>query len=226
MKNYTVLHEKLLYNKKKIITKEELSDTCKLLKISYESAINYLLTKKYVLRIFRGIFYIKSLEERKLGKLELNFYDVLKEAFKIKGIENWYFGLETAIKFNNLTHEYFTITYVISDKLKRKEVMDIFGYKVKFISIKKELTNFGIIKDNFPYSDTEKTILDKIYLGFYKGLDKVIIRNNIIEYYDECDKKKLINYAKHYPKTVRRFIESLDNDKKRNNLFYNKKEGN
>lgn len=217
MKYYKILNEKLLYSKKKIITKVELSEACKILKIPYNSAINYLLTKEYLVRIFRGIFYIKSLEERKLGKMELTFYDVLKEAFKIKGIANWYFGLETAIKFNNLTHEYFTITYVISDKLKRKEVMDIFGYKVKFISIKKELTNFGIVKDNFPYSDPEKTILDKIYLGFYKGLDKVTIKNNIIEYYDECDKKKLINYAKHYPKTVMRFIESLNNDKKRNN---------
>lgn len=209
MKNYTVLHEKLLYNKKKIITKDELSETCKLLKISYESAINYLLTKKYVIRIFRGIFYIRSLEERKIGKMEMNFYEVLKEALKIKGIENWYFGLETAIKFNNLTHEYFTITYVISDKLKRKEVMGIFGYKVKFIAIKKELTSFGIVKNNFSYSDPEKTILDKIYLGLYKGLDNSIIRNDIIEYFDECDEKKLINYTKHYPKSVLKFIENL-----------------
>ena len=217
MKSYKILNEKLLYNKKKIITKDDLSKESKALGLSYNSAINYLLTKKYIIRIFRGIFYIRSLEERKLGKMELTFYNVLKEALKIKGIENWYFGLETAIKFNNLTHEYFTITYVISDKLKRKEVMDIFGYKVKFVAIKKELFKFGIIKDNVSYSDPEKTILDKIYLGLHKGLDNFTIKNSIIEYFDECDKKKLINYAKHYPKSVLKFVENINNDKKRNN---------
>ena len=83
--------------------------------------------------------------------------------------------------------------------------------------LKKELTKFGIIKNKFPYSDPEKTILDKIYLGIYNGLTDSIIKNNIIEYFDECDKKKLINYAKHYPKSVSRFIENINNDKKRNN---------
>ena len=221
MKHYKILNEKLLYSKSKIITKDELSKACKILKIPYNSAINYLLTKKYLDRILRGIFYIRSLEERRLGKIEMNFYEVLKEALKMKKIENWYFGLETALKFNNLTHEYFTITYVISDKLKRRKEMDILSYKVKFIAIKEELTKFGIIKGNIPYSDIEKTVLDKIYLGLYRGLDKFTIKNSIIDYFDECNKKKLIKYAKHYPGTVLRFIESLNNDKKRNNWFFN-----
>lgn len=214
---YRILVEKLRIAGKKMVTRDELRVYCKLLGISYESAINYLLDNEYVVRVFRGIFYVKSIEERKFGKEDMTFYEILKEALKIKGVKNWYLGLDTALKFNNLTHEFFTITFVINDKLFRAKPMLIMGRKVKFYKLTPKMFFFGIVKHTFPYSDPEKTILDEVYLGLYKGLTEYLIKNRIIDYIDNCDKKKLIKYAKHYPKTVLRMVEKIKDDTKGNN---------
>jgi predicted transcriptional regulator of viral defense system len=171
--------------------------------------INYLLDNSYITRILRGIFYINSMEERKKKTSNISFYSAISEALKIKGVKNWYFGLESAIKLNNLTHEYFVIDFIISDKIKRPRPIMILGHKVKFVKIKKELTTFGIKKENIPYSDIEKTILDMVYLGIYKGSSESSIKNDIIDYIDKCNKAKLINYAEHYPKTILKFIQKI-----------------
>lgn len=204
--SYRLLSEKLLIENKKIVTREKIRGYCKPLKLSYESAINYLLNRKYIIRILRGIFYVKGAEERKEETIDISFYKAISEAMEIKGIKNWYFGLETAIKLNNLTHEYFAVDYVISDKLKRPRPITILGHKVKFLAIKKGLTEFGIKKGSIPYSDIEKTILDIIYLGIYNNLLPSEIKNKIAGYINKCNKIKLINYTKHYPKTVLKFI--------------------
>lgn len=205
--SYKLIVEKLWRNEKKFITREELRSYSKMLKLSYESVIGYLLNNKYIIRILRGIFYVRSIEEKKKDTINISFYDAIAEALKIKKITNWYFGLESAIKLNNLTHEYFTIDYIISDKLKRPKPIKILGHKVKFLSIKKELLNFGIKKDKIPYSDAEKTILDIIYFSLYNNLSEPEIKNKIEDYISKCNRKKLKEYSKYYPKTVLRLIE-------------------
>jgi len=213
--SYRLLTKKLLIANKKFVTRKELREYCKTLKITYESAISYLLSNKYVERTFRGIFYVKSIEERKLGISNMTFFEVMKEAMKIKGIPCWYFGLESALKLNNLTHEYFTIEFIVSEKIRRPKPIEILGHKVRFLAIKKSLTAFGINKEPFPYSDTEKTILDIAYFGIYRGLSKYAIKNNLVDYVEKCNRKKLLKYAENYPKSVLILINSIKNDKKR-----------
>lgn len=205
--SYKLIIEKLWRNEKRFITREELKSYSKMLKLSYESVISYLLSNEYLVRILRGIFYVKSIEEKKKNTINISFYDAIAEALKIKGIKNWYFGLESAIKLNNLTHEYFTIDYIISDKLKRPRPIEILGHKVKFISIKKGLLDFGIKKDKTQYSDIEKTMLDIVYFSFYNNLSEPEIKNKIEDYLPKCNRKRLKTYSKYYPKTVSEFIE-------------------
>jgi len=137
--------------KNKFLTRVVLKSYCKTLEIDYYSAIRYLLSNKYLVRILRGIFYIKSIEEKKSDRININYLEAIKEALIIKGIKNWYFGMETALKLNTLTHEYFNIDYVISDSLYRSEAFEILGHKIKFLKIKKDLINFGIKKDKLNY---------------------------------------------------------------------------
>jgi len=205
--SYKLIIEKLWRNEKKFITREELKGYSRMLKLPYESVIGYLLSNKYIIRILRGIFYVKSIEEKKKNIVNISFYNAITEALKIKKVNKWYFGLESAIKLNNLTHEYFSIDYIISDKLKRPRSIEILGHKIKFISIKKELLNFGIKKDKIPYSDTEKTILDIVYFSIYNNLSEPEIKNKIGDYMPKCNRKKLKEYSKYYPKTVSSFID-------------------
>lgn len=206
---YKLIIKKLHLEKNKIVEHNLIRDYCNKLNMDYYSVIRYLTHYKYLIRIMKGIFYKPSFEERKKGNIEINYVDAIKEALKIKGVKNWYFGVESAIKLNNLTHEFFNIEYIISDKIFRVNPFSILGHKIKFIKLKSSLVNFGIVKKNIPYSDVEKTILDMIYLFRYKGLNEKEIKNKIEPYLKSCSKNKLIKYSKKYNETIKKFIGEL-----------------
>jgi hypothetical protein len=194
--------EKLARDNKKFILSDEIKDYCRKLSLDYLPTIKYLLRNKYLARIFRGIFYVYSIEERKLGKSEMNSFEILKEALKIKGVINWYFGLETGLKFNNLTHEYFTIDYVINDKIFRAKSITIMGRRVKFYKLSPKMFWFGIVKKNVNYSDSEKTLLDLLYLKHYT-------KEEFEEIAEELSKTKLLKYMKNYDKRVINIVREM-----------------
>ena len=201
--------KKLELSNNKFITRNTIRGYCKELHLDYYTVIRYLTSNDYLIRILRGIFYIKSIEERRLKKIDISCSDAIKEAFKIKGIKNWYFGLESAIKLNNLTHEYFAIETIITDAIFRPRPIDILGVKVKLIKINESLFKFGLTGDEFKYSDTEKTLLDMIYLGRYNNYSEEEIKSRVLHLVINCKKNKLKEYAGNYPKTVRKFLSGL-----------------
>lgn len=194
--------EKLARDNKKLIVSEEIKDYCRKLSLNYLPTIKYLIRNKYLGRIFRGIFYVYSVRERKFGISDMSHFEILREALKLKGIKNWYFGLETGLKFNNLTHEYFTIEYIINDKIFRAKPISILGYKVKFYKLVPKMFKFGIVKHLNPYSDPEKTLLDLFYLKHYD-------KGNFEEIAETVSKSKLTKYAKYYDKRTIKAVEEL-----------------
>jgi len=207
---YRLFVRKLLLRKERFISSEELKEECAKLKMPYEKAIKYLYLYKYVMRILRGFFYIPTVEERKYKTRKPNLYEAISKAMEHKKVKNWYFGLETAIKLNNVTHEFFTIDYVVSDKIFRAKPIEILGRKVKFVKLSKKLFGFGIKKTgNASYSDLEKTILDLIHIKKYSGESNKAIRDYLIEYADEANKNKLEKYSKHYSKSVKKMLKEL-----------------
>jgi len=144
-----------------------------------------------------------------MGKVSVSTMIAMAEALKIKGV-NWYLGLDSALKMNNTTHEFFNMDTIISDKIFRKKPLLILGNKIRFVKLKKKLLDFGIRRlGTIRYSDIEKTVLDIIYLSKYKGLRDEEIRNNIMELISLCSKEKLLEYAKKYNNTTKTFIEDL-----------------
>ncbi|MDI6737747.1 MAG: hypothetical protein QME12_04505 [Nanoarchaeota archaeon] len=196
--------KKLSLANKKYATRAEIESFCRELKIGYPMAIGYLARHKYLIRILRGIFYVMSIEERKMGKLNISYLEAIKEALRIKGIKSWYFGLETALKLNNLTHEYFAVDTVISGAIFRAKPINIMGHKIAFIKLKPSLAVFGIKKDAIPYSDAEKTMLDFIYLKRRGRIGAVPL-----ELISACSKAKLIKYSNYYGNAVKKEMEML-----------------
>ena len=194
--------EKLARDNKKFILADEIKDYCRKLSFDYLPTIKYLLRNKYLARIFRGIFYVYSTEERKWGKSEMNSFEILKEALKVKRVKNWYFGLETGLKLNNLTHEYFTIDYVINDKIFRAKPITMMGRKVKFYKLSPKMFSFGIIKRKINYSDSERTLLDLLYLKHYS-------KEEFEEIAEGLSKTKLLKYAKNYNSGVINITKEL-----------------
>ncbi len=205
---YALLVKKLYLDEIKIITSATIKDYCKKLHLNYYSAIGYLIHWKYVHRILKGIFYLPGIEERKSKRIDINYVDAIAKALKIKKVHNWYFGLETALKFNHLTHEFFTTDFIVNDTIFRAKPIMVLGHKIKFIKLKKKLFTFGIIHTKGNFSDPEKTVLDLIYLSKYAGLTEEEANAKVSDLIKSCSREKLKRYAKNYNQTIQQFIEN------------------
>ena len=199
-----LLLKKLYLEGREFVTSGEIKKYCRSLNLNYEKNLRYLLSRNYLVRIFKGIFYLKSMEEIKIGRSRYNILELVAKGIAIKGVENWYFGLYTALKLNNLTHEHFVVDYVISDSLFRAKPMEISGYKFRFVKLKPSLLGFGINNGKIRYSDPEKTILDFIYVWRYRGISEERIIMDLSGYSGDLSKEKIMKYSNHYPKGVRR----------------------
>ena len=98
---------------------------------------------------------------KKLNKKN-NLYKLVSKGLELKGVKNWYYDVDTALKFNMVIYGSFILNYVISDKLYRNKPININNRKFKFIKLKLRLLTFGIIKNEngLKYSNLEKTILN------------------------------------------------------------------
>lgn len=209
MRRSTILLKKLRIEGKEFVTSDELKRYCKSLGLSYKTVVNYFIYKGYLTRIFRGIFYVKTLDEVKLGTVKYNHLELVAKGLELKGVKIWYFGLYTALKLNNMTHEYFAIDYVINDKLYRSIPINIAGYKFKFVKLTSKLLKFGVNENALKYSNAEKTILDFIYTWKYNGVPKEKIILDISEWSSNVSKERIIKYANNYPKTVRAIVDTV-----------------
>lgn len=196
--------------KKEFITSEELKEYCKRGNFDYNIVIKSLERSKYLTRIFRGIYYIKTPDEIILGKSKYNHLELVAKGLELKNIKNWYYGLYTALKFNNMTHETFVIDDVINDTIFRQGPMKINNHKFNFTKISEKLLNFGIKKEGkIKYSDPEKTILDFIYLGKQNGKSNRRIISDVMDWSQKISEKKFKKYLKNYPKTIREIGEEV-----------------
>ncbi|MBN2335717.1 hypothetical protein JXL21_09165 [Candidatus Bathyarchaeota archaeon] len=201
--------KKLRIDEKEFIIDDELRQYCRTMGLNYTSAVKYLTSHSHLIRIFRGIFYVKTLEEEELGTKRYTIYELVAKGLELKGVKNWYFGLNTALKLNNMTHEHYAVDYVVSDILFRAKPIGINGYKFRFVKLSPKLVVFGVKTDSIRYSDPEKTILDFIYTWRYNGVPKEKILLNLKEWSGKLSKDTLRRYSENYPKTVRGVVEEM-----------------
>lgn len=205
----TILLKKLFIEGKEFVRSDEIKEYCSFLNLNYEKVIRYFISRGYLLRIFRGIFYVRSLEELKFGFKKYSHLELVSKGLDLKGVKNWYFSLYTALKLNNETHEYFNLDYIISENLYRNKAINIDNHKFKFMKLKPDLLTFGIIDNGFRYSGLEKTILDFIYIWIYNSIPREKILINISEYTNNLSEKKLRNYVKNYPNSVKEIVAEI-----------------
>lgn len=208
MKSGLILR-KLRLEEKEFVTSEELKKICSSLNIKYESAIRHLIPRGHLIRIFRGIFYVTTPDEALTKKRKYSHLELVSKGLKVKEMEDWYFGLYTALKLNNMTHEHYVIEYVVNNLIQRSNPMEIAGYRFKFVKVKSQLLGFGVIGDELRHSDPEKTILDFIYLWRYNGIPDQRITLSVKEWTNDVDEEKLKSHSEYYPRTVARLLEEI-----------------
>lgn len=192
----------------KVITREELGKLSTYLKVDdVDYLVNYLIQYGYIIRILRGLYYVKTPVEFSF-KSSPTIYKLLSLGMN-KITKNWYFGLFTALVLNGLTHEHYTTIFVINDKIARTKLIHINGTPVRIIKTKRGLFDFGITKKNgMRISDLEKTLLDFLYFGNYGTISKELALRIWREYKDNADWKKLKKYLEKYPESIAKVVEN------------------
>jgi predicted transcriptional regulator of viral defense system len=204
----TIVWEKFLVDKRKIVTSEEVGELSDEISKDTDHVIDYLQRNGYIVRILKGIFYVKSLEERERKKYDNSLYEMVAMALQEKGIKKWYYALETALKLNTMTHEYYMIDYVITDSYRTTKVIKILDTSFKFIKRGKEHFRQGIKREKrIRYSDPEKTVLDLAYRDYLKTKKQNIYLSTIAEYKDNINHNRMKNYLVNYPPGFRNSVE-------------------
>ena len=200
---------KLRLEDRDIVTSEELKEICSNLGIKYETAIRHLVPRGHLIRIFRGVFYVTSPDEALTRIQRHSHLELVSKGLKVKGVENWYFGLYTALKMNNMTHEHHALDYVVNDTIQRSNPIDIAGYRFRFVKVRPRLLGFGVVGGELRHSDPEKTILDFIYLWKYNSMPDQRIALSVKEWTSNVDDAKMLDYSRYYPKTVAKLLEEV-----------------
>ncbi len=191
----------------KAITREEFEKACKRFGEDEKRVVNFMISYGYLIRILRGLYYVKTIEEFGTRK-SVSTLKIISLGMNKLGVE-WYFGLSTALRLNGVTHEFSPVIHVLSDAVYRPKVIKINGDDVRFIKLKKELFGFGAVEKNeIRYSDLEKTLIDMVYLARYRSTPEERIVATLREYGKNVRKKKLAEYLRFYPKSVERVIRN------------------
>lgn len=199
MKN-SMIWKKMIVDGKRYTTSSEINALAMRLDKDPKRSLSYLQEHEYIIRILRGIYYVKDPEERERGFLKHSIYDMIAEALRIKGVKNWYFGLETALKLNNMTHEYFTVDYVVTNSYRTTKIINILDSSFQFLKWGGKHFRFGIkIKNAVIYSDREKTILDMIYRRYGKTQESRYTLSPYYDYIEFLDVDRFAEYIIYYP---------------------------
>lgn len=200
---------RLVAEKRRMVSSGDLRLLCRETGRPYNQTVNYLQRRDYIIRVLRGWFYVKTPEEVKLKILRENTTALIAEALEKKGVK-WYFALESALKLNNMTHEYFTVGKVVTDTHKTPRPIRIVDGKYMFLKWNKKMQGFGILRrGSIRYSDPEKTILDLCYRRLNLKMNPKSIREIFEEYKAQLNRKKVREYLKHYPKRMSKILEGI-----------------
>jgi predicted transcriptional regulator of viral defense system len=156
----------------------------------------------YVYLIVNGL-----LKKREIKRITKGYYTIYEDpSLAVFCFKPAYLGLQDALSAHNLWEQE-TNPIIITSKKTRRGVRKVFAHNLILRNINSRyFFGFEYKKQGdfyFPYSDTEKTLIDMIY--FRQPLDEET-RKNIIK---KFDRKKLNIYLKKYPSKFRNKVLSF-----------------
>lgn len=209
-----LIWKKLIVEGVKVVSSDHIRALARRVGKEGTRSLRYLQEHGYIYRILRGTFYVKSPEEIERNFFKYSIYEMISEALKLKGVKHWYFGLETALKMNQMTHEFFSVDYVITDSFRTTKTIEIMGSRYLFLrwSVRdassdwrvKRITDHG---SSIFYSDKEKTVLDISYKEYIDNKDASSVIDPFIEFRDQLDLARLMLYLSFYPPKYREMVE-------------------
>ncbi len=185
----------------KLISKRQLEKVLRdVLQDKYtENIIVNLRRNKDTIYVFKGYYYILSIEEKKGDYTNYSTNEMLYAILNKLNIR-WYLGLYSALERNNILWQGIVNPIIINSEISGER--KILGIRYRFCKIKRDKIDFGYIKKTtknritFYYSNPEKTYLDFIYL-------KKIPPIKLSKF---TKKQKLKLYLKNYSKNFKKKV--------------------
>jgi len=210
-KNMNILE----YKKMELIPRKELISLIKShIKIKdVVDLIEKLQAKKRIVSIKRGVYMVVPFSAVN-KKWVLDEYKIIDHLLK----QDYYIGLYNAFNLHGFTEQIPNKLFVFNTKYSFDK--EILHYRFKFFKLKKDKL-FGIMKDKYPYSDKERTIIDALdYPEYLGGLSEVLEKIKSSDY----NKNKLVDYAIKYNSIkIIKLVGMLTGSSKLFNLLKEKK---
>jgi len=194
---------RLSFEKKRIVTKEDL-DTFFKFSNNVRNKIVYRLKQKGIFStIKRGIYVFSPLEYGKNG-IAVNEMLIPSQFFP-QG--NYYIGYSTMYNYYNLTDQLFQVVYVLNTSLQSKKI--ICGVQYNFLRAP-ENRMYGIERirvegQNVFISSLERTLVDLIYFNKpVGGINSALEILGVELDKERCDVKKFIRFAAKFPNITTR----------------------
>ena len=205
----------LEYKKMELIPRKELISLIKS-HINIKDVVDLiekLQAKKRIVSIKRGVYMVVPFSAVN-KKWVLDEYKIIDHLLK----QDYYIGLYNAFNLHGFTEQIPNKLFVFNTKYSFDK--EILHYKFKFFKVKKDKL-FGIIKDKYPYSDKERTIIDALeYPEYLGGLSEVLDKIKSSDY----NKNKLVDYAIKYNSIkIIKLVGMLTGSSKLFNLLKEKK---
>ena len=206
----------LEYRKHKMIKRNDLISLISKYEISEnpEYLIKSMLQKKRLVIFKKGYYVVIPVRavDKNVGIDNLELNDYLLES------KDYYIGSYNAFNLHSFTEQIPNKLFVFNTKYSFDK--EILHYKFKLFKIKKDKL-FGIMKDKYPYSDKERTIIDALeYPEYLGGLSEVLEKIKNSNY----NKNKLFGYAIKYNSIkIIKLIGMLTGSSKLFNLLKEKK---
>jgi predicted transcriptional regulator of viral defense system len=206
----SIIWERFLVEDRRMVTSREIGELAEEMSKDPDQVIDYLQSNDYIARVLRGIFYVKSREERGRGVLDRSLYEIVAMALEMKGIRRWYFGLETALKLNLMTHEFFVVDYVLTDSYRTTKTIRIMGTAFRFIKRGERHFRKGIVRRGLlRYSDPERTVLDLAYREYLRSKEPSLFMSPVVEHREVIDVDRMRELLEDYPPGFMRPMEGL-----------------
>ena len=204
----SLVWERFIVDDRRMVTSGDIRELSEEMSRDPDQVIDYLQQNGYIVRILRGIFYVKSIEERERKVYERSLYEIVAMALEKKGVRRWYYGLETALKLNLMTHEYFMVDYVLTDSYRTTKTIRIMDSAFRFIKRGDRHFGRGIVrKGMIRFSDPERTVLDLAYREYLNRKEAPVYLSSIEEYGDAVDKGRMRDLVEDYPPGFRKCVE-------------------
>ena len=194
---------RLSYEKKRVVTKEDLDALFKFNDIERNKIVYRLKKKGLFSAIKRGVYVFSPLEYGE-GGAAINEMLIPPQFFP-KG--NYYVGYSTMYNYYSLTDQLFQVVYVLNTSLQRKK--KICGVAFNFLRVPESrmygLEKISVENKEVIISSLERTLVDLVYFnkpvgGIKSALD--ILKRELKK--ERCDIKKFIRLAAQFPSIMTR----------------------